>query len=53
MIKGKLNVINNATTLLNEREMVYSCFNIGIFPLPNRPTVAEPEKSSSSEHLGD
>ena len=30
--------------------MAYNGFESGIYPLPNKPIVTKPEKSSSSEH---
>ena len=43
-IKEKLDVRNNATTLLNRREMVHNGFDRGIFSSPNQPVVGKLEK---------
>ena len=50
MIKEKSEVINNATAFFKESKMVYNGFKRGIFPLPIRPIVVQPEKSNSSEY---
>ena len=50
MMKEKSEVINNATAFFKESKMVYNGFKSGIFPLPIRPIVVEPEKSNSSEY---
>ena len=54
MIKEKPDVINNAMTLLKEREMIYNGFDSKIFPLPNQSIVLpEPEnrdKQSNQSH---
>ena len=50
MMKEKSDIINNATTLLKGREMVYNGFESGIFSLRNQPVLAKPEKSISSEY---
>ena len=51
MIKQKSDFINNAMTLLKEKQMIYNRFEGGIFPLTNQPIVlAKHEKSSLPEN---
>ena len=51
MINEKLDVRNNAMTLLKGKEIVYNGFESRIFPLQNQPRVlVESGKSSLLEH---
>lgn len=56
MKNEKLDVINNVKTLFGEREMFYSGFKSGIFPLPHqsialdRPKKHHANKSTQDHH---
>ena len=54
MKNEKLDVINNVKTLFGEREMFYSGFKSGIFPLPHQSIALDrPKKRHANKSTQD